>query len=114
GTDGRTVIRGGYGIFYGRTTGIMVGTAHSNNGINVQTITFTGSQVPTYPDTFSSIPTGASIPKPTIFLFDPNFENPTVTQASVGVDRGLANDLGASVLYIYFEGVDLPRPAYSH
>ena len=33
----------GYGLFYGRTPSIMVGTAHSNNGINVQTITFTGA-----------------------------------------------------------------------
>ena len=36
-------MRAGYGLFYGRTPSIMVGTAHSNNGINVQTITFTGS-----------------------------------------------------------------------
>ncbi|HEV8117384.1 MAG TPA: TonB-dependent receptor, partial [Thermoanaerobaculia bacterium] len=46
GNDGRTLIRAGYGIFYGRTTAIMVGTAHSNNGINVTTLTFTGSSVP--------------------------------------------------------------------
>jgi hypothetical protein len=47
GADGRTIIRGGYGIFYGRTPAIMIGTAHSNNGINVQTITFTGALIPT-------------------------------------------------------------------
>ena len=43
------VVRAGYGLFYGRTPSIMVGTAHSNNGINVQTITFTGSQMPDLP-----------------------------------------------------------------
>ena len=32
----KAVFRAGYGIFYGRTPSIMVGTAHSNNGINVQ------------------------------------------------------------------------------
>ena len=111
GTDSRTVVRGGYGIFYGRTTGIMVGTAHSNNGITVQTITFTSSQVPTYPNTFASIPTGASIPKPTIFVFDPDFENPRVQQASLGLDRALTNDLGVSVSYIYVKADDLPRSA---
>jgi outer membrane receptor protein involved in Fe transport len=109
GADGRTVVRGGYGIFYGRTTGIMVGTAHSNNGITVQTITFTGDQVPTYPGTFASIPTGASIPKPTIFVFDSNFENPRVQQASVGVDRALTNDIAIGVSYLYVKGDDLPR-----
>jgi outer membrane receptor protein involved in Fe transport len=109
GRDGRTVVRGGYGIFYGRTTGIMVGTAHSNNGINVQTITFTGSQVPTYPNTFASIPSGATIPKPTIFVFDPDFENPKVHQASLGIDRALTNDIGIALSYLYFKGEDLPR-----
>ena len=37
------VARAGYGLFYGRTPSIMVGTAHSNNGVNVQTITFRGA-----------------------------------------------------------------------
>jgi outer membrane receptor protein involved in Fe transport len=109
--DSRTLIRGGYGIFYGRTTGIMYGTAHSNNGINVQTITFTGSQVPTYPNVFTSIPTGAAIPKPTIFVFDPNFQNPKVQQASFGLEHALSNDIGISVGYLYVKGEDLPRSA---
>jgi outer membrane receptor protein involved in Fe transport len=107
--DGRTLVRGGYGIFYGRNTGIMIGTALSNNGINVQTITFTGSQVPTYPNTFATIPTGAALPKPTIFVFDPDFQNPRVQQASVGVDRALTNDIGIAVSYLYVKGDDLPR-----
>ncbi|HEX9149992.1 MAG TPA: TonB-dependent receptor, partial [Thermoanaerobaculia bacterium] len=109
GRDGRTVVRGGYGIFYGRTTGIMVGTAHSNNGINVQTITFTGSQVPTYPNTFASIPSGAAIPKPTIFVFEPDFQSPKVQQASLGIDRAITNDIGIALSYLYVKGEDLPR-----
>ena len=107
--DGRTLLRGGYGIFYGRTTGIMIGTGLSNNGINVQTITFTGSQVPTYPNTFPTIPTGAALPKPTIFIFDPDFQNPKVQQASVGIDRAITNDIGVAVSYLHVKGDDLPR-----
>jgi outer membrane receptor protein involved in Fe transport len=109
--DNRTVVRGGYGLFYGRTTAILYGTAHSNNGINVQTITFTGSQVPTYPNTFASIPTGAAIPRPTIFVFDPAFENPRVQQASLGIEHALSTDIGVSVGYLYVKGDDLPRSA---
>ncbi len=56
----RTVVRGGYGMFYGRTPSIMIGTAMSNNGINVQTLTFTGAQMPVYPNIFPSLPTGAA------------------------------------------------------
>ncbi len=109
--DNRTVLRGGYGLFYGRTTGILFGTATSNNGINVQTITFTGSQVPTYPNTFPAIPAGAARPNPTISVFDPDFENPRVQQGSLGVERALTNDLGISVGYLYVKGDDLPRSA---
>jgi hypothetical protein len=108
-TASRTVVRGGYGIFYGRTPAIMIGTAHSNNGINVQTLNFTGALIPTYPNIYSSIPTGVTLPKPTIFAFDPNFQNPKVQQGSLGIERGLTNDIAVSVTYQYVKGSDLPR-----
>ena len=108
-TASRTVVRGGYGIFYGRTPAIMIGTAHSNNGINVQTLSFTGALIPKYPAIYTSIPTGVTLPKPTIFAFDPNFQNPKVQQASFGVERGLTNDVAVSVTYQNVKGSDLPR-----
>jgi outer membrane receptor protein involved in Fe transport len=107
--DGRTVVRGGYGIFYGRTPSIMIGTAHSNNGINVQTITFTGSAVPTYPNIFSSIPGGARLNPVTIFVFDPDFENPKVQQASLGVEQQLGTNFAVGVTYQRVQGDDLQR-----
>ncbi len=109
GTTGRTVLHAGYGIFYGRTTAIMIGTAHSNNGINVQTLTFTGSTVPTYPNRFVTPPTGGTAAVPTIFVFDPGFQNPMVHQASAGVEQALTNDLAVAVNYLYVRGKDLPR-----
>ncbi len=108
-TADRTVVRGGYGIFYGRTPAIMIGTAHSNNGINVQTLSFTGALIPTYPNIYSAIPTGVTLPKPTIFVFAPNFQNPKVQQASLGVERALSDDFALSVTYQYVKGSDLPR-----
>ena len=33
--DEKTVVRGGYGLFYARTPAILTGTAHSQNGIQV-------------------------------------------------------------------------------
>ena len=106
---GRYVARAGYGIFYGRTPSIMVGTAHSNNGINVQTITFTGALVPTYPGAFSSIPTGVALPKPAIFVFDGTYQNARVQQASAGLDYALSSTTSLSVSYLFVHGDDLPR-----
>ncbi len=103
------VTRAGYGLFYGRTPSIMVGTAHSNNGINVQTITFTGAQVPTYPNKLSAIPTGASIPRPTIFIFDNDYQNARVQQASAGVDYEVMKDTSVSVSYLFVHADQLPR-----
>jgi len=109
GGDNRLVVRGGYGIFYGRTTAIMTGTATSNNGINVQTINFTGNLVPKYPAIYSAIPTGVTLPKPNIFVFQPDFQNPRVQQASLGAERAINSDLAFGITYQYVKGDDLPR-----
>jgi hypothetical protein len=105
----KLVVRGGYGLFYGRTPSIMVGTAHSNNGVSVQTITFTGSLVPTYPNAFSSIPAGVTLPKPTIFIFDNDYQNPRVQQATTGFEYALTNSTSVSVNYQFVHGDQLSR-----
>ncbi len=107
--DDRTVFRAGYGIFYARTPSIIYGTATSNNGVNVQTITFTGAQAPTYPNTFAGLPTGVTLPKPTIFVMDPNYQNPKVTQASAGVEHALTPDISIALGYLYVRGSYLTR-----
>ena len=105
----RTVVRAGYGVFYGRTPSIMYGTAMSNNGINVQTITFTGNLIPAYPAIYSALPTGASLPKPTIFVFDQHFQNPRVQQGNLGIEQQVGNDYSVGVTYQYVRGDDLQR-----
>jgi outer membrane receptor protein involved in Fe transport len=105
----RTVVRGGYGLFYGRTPSILLGTAHSGNAINVINVTFTGATVPTYPAVFSSLPSGAALPRPSIQFVDGAFENPRVHQASLGVDRALTSTLAVAASYLFVKGQDLPR-----
>jgi outer membrane receptor protein involved in Fe transport len=105
----RYVVRGGYGFFYGRTPSIMVGTAHSNNGINVQTITFTGNLVPTYPEAFSQLPSGVTLPRPTIFTFDSDYENARLQQASLAGELEILPNTSLAVTYLFVKGSQLPR-----
>jgi outer membrane receptor protein involved in Fe transport len=108
-SDKKYVVRGGYGLFYGRTPSIMLGTAHSNNGINVSTYTFTGASVPTYPNVFGSVPTGGAAQVPTIFIVDKDFQNPRLQQASAGFEYQLMPETSVTVSYLFVKGDLLPR-----
>lgn len=111
--DDKTVIRGGYGIFYGRTTAIMLGTAHSNNGINILGVTLTCNTTPTnpcptYPNIFSA-PPGAGAQRPNLFLFSDNYQQPYIQQGRLGIEREIMKNTTLSVTYLYFRGVHISR-----
>src|SRR4029450_6513634 len=70
----------------------------------VKTITSPGPLLPKYPAVFTTIPTGAALPRPSIQFFDPDFQNPEVHQASVGLERALAHDVSVAVSYLFVAG----------
>jgi outer membrane receptor protein involved in Fe transport len=109
--DDKTVLRGGYGIFYGRTTAINLGTAHSNNGINVINVTLSQAQIIAaglrFPNILTALP-AASLPK-NLYLFAENYEQPYVQQARVGFEREVMRNLSLSITWMYFRGVHLTR-----
>jgi outer membrane receptor protein involved in Fe transport len=102
-------VRGGWGLFYGRTPSIMLGTAHSNNGINILSLTFTGDAVPTYPNSFGSIPAGGSAARPSIFFIDKDFANARLMQANVATEWVVTRDTSVTVTYLFVDGSQLPR-----
>ncbi|HET7694762.1 MAG TPA: carboxypeptidase regulatory-like domain-containing protein [Vicinamibacterales bacterium] len=105
----RYVVRGGWGIFYGRTPSIMLGTAHSNNGINIVSLTFTGDAVPTYPQNFSAIPNIGTAARPSIFYVDRDFANSRLMQANAAVEWELVRNTSLTVTYLFVDGSNLPR-----
>src|SRR4030095_159587 len=105
----KTVVRAGYGLFYGRTPSIMVGTAHSNNGVNVISVRLTGNQVATYPAVLTAPPAGVAGGGTTIFIFYPDHETPEVHQWSAGVEYGLTEDVALSASYLGVAGRKLQR-----
>jgi outer membrane receptor protein involved in Fe transport len=106
---GKYVVRGGWGLFYGRTPSIMLGTAHSNNGINIVSLTFTGDSVPTYPQNFASLPSTGTAARPTIFYVDQNFANARLMQANIAAEWEFLRDTGLTVTYLFVDGTNLPR-----
>jgi hypothetical protein len=120
-SDGTVVVRGGYGMFYGRTPSIMVGTAQSNNGINVVTRTFTAATtpaIPSYPNNLCGAPSatpncaapaGGNASAPVIFVFQPDYQQPAIQQANLGVEVQLAKDVSLSVGYQFVKGNHLQR-----
>src|SRR5438093_3349926 len=107
--NSRTVFRAGYWLFYGRTPSIMVGTAHSNNGVNVISVRVSGNNAPKYPGTLPAPPVGVAGIKPSIFVFDKDYQNPMVHQASAGVEYALDTDLSVGASYLFVAGRDLQR-----
>ncbi len=99
--DEKTVIRGGFGLFYGRTPAIVTGTAHSQNGINVTGINLNAAQI-------TAPPAGTSA-NPNLFLFAPDYVQPYTEQGRIGVEREVAKGLSLSATYLYYHGLHLTR-----
>ncbi len=89
----RTEVRGGLGLFNGRTPTVWLGNAYQNAG-TAYTITtnVNGNNQPALqfqPDvTRQPIPAGTP-PTPTINLTDPDFQNPTLWKGNLALDHQL-------------------------
>ena len=109
----KSVIRAGYGVYYGRTPAILTGTAHSQNGIQVIAIDVfcqnPGAVCPLYPNVFASPPVGASLAPINLYLFSKNYKQPFTHQARVQYERELWKNTTFSVQYQFYRGVDLTR-----
>ncbi len=117
------VVRGGYGLYYSWLRSSMAARAHVQNGISVQTRTFTpgtlsGALIPAYPDTLCGAPDPSglppSCPAPTtgidvIMLFSSDYEQPYDQHANFGIEYALHENLALSASYLMVKGTHLQR-----
>ena len=85
-SDGRNQLRGGLGLFSGRTPYVWVSNQFSNTGIEFTRISAEG-EIPFNPDPFDQPTNVGSSFTNEINLIDPDFEFPQVLRASIGYDR---------------------------
>lgn len=104
------VVRGGYGIYYGRTPTMLLAQAHAQNGLNVNLITWSADRVtlPAYPTRFVTPPAGG-VASTNLYFFHRDFRSPYVQQGNLGAEFGLGRNMSISANYLFTKGTHLTR-----
>ena len=118
GSDQKTAVRGGYGIYYD-DPGLNLATSAAQTSTRLLSYQVQGSdpRAPVFPNVLNAADPSFSV-LPSITAFDPNFRTMYGHNASVQVSRELARDLTVSVGYSfwglrngpYTHDINLPNP----
>ena len=104
---GKTVIRGGYGIYYGRTVNSAIFNALVNTGAPGSQVSLSfspGAGTPIFP----AILTNLSGKGRNVTFFDPNFQNPQIHQFDLTLEHDLGWGTVFSFSYLGSLGRELP------
>jgi Carboxypeptidase regulatory-like domain/TonB dependent receptor len=105
----RTVVRGGWGMYYGRTSNSAISSALTNNAVIIATYSFnpTNAGAPQYPNVFAAPPSGSGTP-PSIQFLVSDLQRPLIYMTELTVDRLIGRDITVSASYLNSLGRNLP------
>ncbi|HVO58723.1 MAG TPA: carboxypeptidase regulatory-like domain-containing protein [Dongiaceae bacterium] len=109
--DGKTSLRGGYGIYFGRIINSTIYNALTNTGVQGAQFSFIFNPAPggtpQFPQILTSQPSGNSALA--IAFFDKNMQAPSVQQMALTLEREVARNTTLSLSYLGSLGRSLPN-----